>query len=300
MKTLRHFAPEFLHWVDHTHTLEAKSQEYYHHGVDLLLKSHLSEIRLDRLTNHACETVSFPGGAANANTALRSLRRLLSKAMDLDVIQKVPRISLRKEWGRSIAMSRADAALIASQMSGAPKDAFQILRATGMRPKECFSLRWEFVDWSRSVYQNPKGKTASARRNIPLLHESLTVLQRRHSEAESPREGWVFPAFSATGHMMNIQVAFTKARDAAGLPKAMVLYTSRHGFGTDVGALISLRGIMDIMGHSSASTCLKYQHPTTEDLIAKLAQIRSVPMASEIASSIPRTDTAPATSTPQD
>jgi integrase len=274
MKTLKQFTPEFLSWVDKTHTLEPKSQDYYHHGVDLLLKSHLSEIGLDRLTNHVCETVSFPGGAANANTALRTLRRLLNKALELDYIVKVPRISLRKEWGRSIAMSRADAALIASHMHGAPRDAFQILRATGMRPKECFSLRWEFVDWSRSVYQNPKGKTASARRNIPLLHESLTVLQRRHSEASSPREGWVFPSFSATGHLANIQAAFTKARDAAGLPKAMVLYTSRHGFGTDVGSLISLRGIMDIMGHSSASTALKYQHPTVEDLMAKLGSLQ--------------------------
>ena len=273
MKTLKQFSPEFLSWVDHTHTLEPKSQDYYHHGVDLLLKSHLSEIRLDRITNHICETVSFPGGAANANTALRTLRRLLAKAREMDVIPAVPKIKLRKEWGRSIAMSRADAALIASHMSGAPRDAFQILRATGMRPKECFSLRWEYVDFARAIYQNPKGTTASARRNIPLLHESLTVLQRRQSEAGSPREGWVFPSFSATGHLWNIQVAFTKARDAAGLPKAMCLYTSRHGFGTDVGSLIRLRGIMDIMGHSSASTALKYQHPTTEDLVAKLAQI---------------------------
>lgn len=281
MKTLKQFSPEFLHWVDHTHTLEAKSQEYYHHGVDLLLKSHLADIRLDRLTNHACETVSFPGGAANANTALRTLRRLLSKAREMDVIPAVPKIKLRKEWGRSIAMSRADAALIASHMSGAPRDAFQILRATGMRPKECFSLRWEFVDWSRSVYCNPKGKTASARRAIPLLHESLTVLQCRHAEAGAPREGWVFPAFSETGHVRSIQAAYTKARDGAGLPSQMCLYTARHGFGTDVGALISLRGLMDIMGHSSAATSLRYQHPTTEDLVAKLAQIQSVSMVSE-------------------
>lgn len=297
MKTLRQFSAEFLHWVDHTHTLEAKSQEYYHHGVDLLLKSHLSEIRLDRLTNHACETVSFPGGAANANTALRTLRRLLRKAMDLDLIQKVPKISLRKEWGRSIAMSRTDAALIASHMHGAPRDAFQILRATGMRPKECFSLRWEFVDWSRTVYQNPKGKTPSARRNIPLLHESLTVLQRRHVEAGSPREGWVFPTFSASGHLGSIQKPFTAARDKAGLPKAMVLYTSRHGFGTDVGSLISLRGIMDIMGHSSAATALKYQHPSTEDLVAKLAQIQIAPMVFGSSSRSEQTRTASAKNT---
>jgi integrase len=270
VKTLSQFTLNFLSWVDTTYTLEPKSQQYYHHGVDLLLKSHLSEIRLDRISNHICETVCFPGGAANANTALRTLRRVLTKAKEMEVIASVPKIKLRKEWGRSIAMSRADAALIASHMHGAPKDAFEILRATGMRPKECFSLRWEFVDFARAIYQNPKGKTAAARRAIPLLRESLTVLQRRHTEAGSPREGWVFPTFSASGHLNSIQGPFTEARDAAGLPKSMCLYTARHGFGSDVGSLISLRGLMQIMGHSTAATCLGYQHPSTEDLIAKL------------------------------
>ena len=291
--TLRQFSTEFIAWVDATHTLEEKSQQYYHHGVDLLLKSHLSDIRLDRLNNHMCETVSFPGGAANANTALRTLRRILTKAKELERIVQVPRISLRKEWGRSIAMSRADAALIASHMTGTARDAFQILRATGMRPKECFSLRWEFVDFARAIYRNPQGKTAAARRSIPLLHESLTVLQRRHAEAGSPREGWVFPTFSKFGHLSTIQKPFMAARKAAGLPASYCLYTARHGFGTEIGSLISLRGIMDIMGHSTAGTALKYQHPSTEDLQAKLEQIRPVPMVPETSSRpTQQTDTA--------
>lgn len=273
METLGNFSTRFLTWVDTTYTLEAKSQQYYHHGVAMLLKSRLSELRLDRINNHLCETVSFPGGATNANTALRTLRRILSKAREMDVISSVPKIKLRKEWGRSVAMSRADAALIASHMRGVPKDAFQILRATGMRPKECFSLRWEYVDFARRIYSNPKGKTPCARRAIPLLRESLEVLRRKHVQAGLPREGWVFPTFSKSGHLGSIQQAFAGAREAAGLPKAMCLYTARHGFGTEIGALISLRGIMDIMGHATAATALKYQHPTTEDLVAKLAQI---------------------------
>jgi integrase len=289
---LSQFIPEFLEWVDHTHSLEIASQKFYHHGADLLLKTHLSKLSLDRISNHLCETASFPGGAANANTALRTLRRILAKAFEMEVTTSVPKIKLRKEWGRSIAMSREDAAQIASYMHGNPKDAFEILRSTGMRPKECFSLRWEFMDFARAIYQNPKGKTKAARRAIPLLNESLTVLKRRHMEDGEPRQGWVFPTFSKSGHLGSIQKPFVKARDKAGLPKAMCLYTARHGFGTEIGALISLRGIMDIMGHSSAVTALKYQHPSTEDLVAKLAQIRSVPMASGIASNNPQTDTA--------
>ncbi len=271
---LSQFAPEFLFWVDHTFTLEPKSQSYYHHGVDLLLKTHLAEIKLDRLSNHLCETVSFPGGAANANTALRTLRRMLTKAKELEHIVQVPKITLRKEWGRSIAMSRADAALIASHMKGAPKDAFEILRATGMRPGECFALCWEFVDFTKAIYCNPKGKTRSARRSIPLLYESLAILQRRHAEAGFPREGWVFPTFSKSGHLNSIQMPFTEARDKAGLPHNMCLYTARHGYGSDVGPLIGLRGIMDLMGHSSPQTALGYQHASTQQLQEKIAGAR--------------------------
>ena len=271
---LSQFIPDFLSWVDKTHSLEPKSQSYYHHGVDLLLKTHLANVALDRVSNHICETVSFPGGAANANTALRTLRRILNKAREMDMIAVVPKIKLRKEWGRSIAMSRSDAALIASHMRGASKDAFEILRATGMRPGECFSLRWEFVDFAKAIYQNPKGKTKSARRAIPLFHESLTVLRRRQAEAGSPREGWVFPTFSKSGHLGSIQKAFTDARNLAGLPEKMCIYTARHGFGSDIGPLIGLRGIMDIMGHSSAATALGYQHASTQQLQDKIGNIQ--------------------------
>lgn len=270
MEKVAAFSVTFLDWVDHTHSLEPKSQQYYHHGVDLLLKTHLASVALERISNHLCETVSFPGGAANANTALRTLRRLLNKAKEMNVIRDVPKIKLRKEWGRSIAMSRADAALIASYMHGVPRDAFQIIRATGMRPKECFSLRWEFVDFVNAIYRNPKGKTASARRSIPLLYESLDILRRRHVEAGSPREGWVFPTFSKSGHLGSIQKTFTDARKAAGLPQAMCLYTARHGALTDLGTVLSLPEFMKIGGHTDTKVALGYQHQFTANLQARL------------------------------
>src|SRR5277367_646887 len=42
----------------------------------------------------------FPGGPSNANQALRTLRRMLSYAADVGVLRGVPRIKLRKEYGR--------------------------------------------------------------------------------------------------------------------------------------------------------------------------------------------------------
>jgi hypothetical protein len=72
-----------------------------------------------------------------------------------------------------------------------------------------------------------------------------------------PTEGWVFPAESSCGHMVTIQKVFTAARNKAGLPSGMVLYTARHGQMTDLGAVASLKTTMEIGGHSDAKTAMR-------------------------------------------
>jgi site-specific recombinase XerC len=132
-------------------------------------------------------------------------------------------------------------------------------------------MRWEHLNLDVRIYQNPKGKRPSSRRAVPLLYDSVEILRLRHLAQGSPASGWVFPAKTRTGHMMSIQKPFVRARDRAGLPKQMVLYTCRHGFGTDVGPKVGLRAIMEIMGHLDSKTALKYQHPDTVK-IAELLQ----------------------------
>lgn len=270
MKTLSQFSPEFKQWVENAHSLSLASRRYYSHGLDMLLKTSLASLPLDKISNHNCETVTFSGGAANSNTALRTLRRMLAKAEEMNLIQKTPKIKLRREEGRSIAMSRTDAAQISARMIGDAKDAFEVLRATGMRPGECFSLRWEFVNFEKAVYCNPRGKTRSAKRAIPLLYESVSVLQRRHLAYGMPREGWVFPSTASSGHLMSIQKPYTKARKASGLPSGMCLYTARHGALTDLASVVSLAEVMKIGGHSDSKTALQYQHQETTRLQHKL------------------------------
>lgn len=269
---LSEFSVQFLQWVEDAHSIEPETRRYYRNGWRLLKETKLAEKRMDKIANHDCETITFPGGNSNANTALRTLRRMFAKAKELkQFFGDLPEIGLRKEWGRSIAMSIADASSIAAKMEeGNARDAFLVIRGTGMRPKECFGLRWENFRWDALYYQNPNGKTKASRRAIPLLGESAVVLNRRHIAHGSPVEGWVFPAGSQTGHMMSIHKAFTRARKAAGLPSAMVLYTARHGAGTDLANVTSLKETMDILGHGDTQTAMRYQHPSTSNLKEKL------------------------------
>jgi len=197
---------------------------------------------------------------------------MFGKAEETGRIYRKPTIELRKVWGRSVAMTVAQADLIASKMKDVnPRDAFQIIRGTGMRPKECFAMRWEYLRVEESYYRNPQGKTRSARRPIPLLGRSIQVLQRRHMEQGQPAQGWVFPTKkSKCGHMITIHKAFTKARKASKLADSIVLYTARHGMGTELAAVVSLKEVMEPLGHADAKTALGYQHPDTAALQAKL------------------------------
>jgi integrase len=84
------------------------------------------------------------------------------------------------------------------------------------------------------------------------------------------REGWIFKAFSASGHLTTVDRKFRQARSEAGLPEKLVLYCSRHDFGTRVlQGTGNLAVVMRAMGHGGPSTAMKYQHP-------ELEQVRSV------------------------
>jgi integrase len=79
------------------------------------------------------------------------------------------------------------------------------------------------------------------------------------------REGWIFQAFSASGHLTTVDKKFRQARSEAGLPEKLVLYCGRHDYGTRVlQGTGNLAVIMRAMGHGSPATAMKYQHPELE------------------------------------
>ena len=78
-----------------------------------------------------------------------------------------------------------------------------VLMDTGMRPDECYRLRWEFVTWSNGrngTILVTHGKTAAARRIVPLTVRSRNILQARWEDAGSPAEGWVWSCPTRSGH----------------------------------------------------------------------------------------------------
>ena len=97
------FGERFLAWVD-VARLEEKTKKFYRNGWRLLKATPVSDMRLDQITGDCAEQLKFPGSAANANCALRTLRRMLHKAEEWKMIGHAPKIKMMKERGRHLRL----------------------------------------------------------------------------------------------------------------------------------------------------------------------------------------------------
>jgi site-specific recombinase XerD len=275
---LGRFAERFLAWVDDGR-LEEKTKKFYRNGWRLLKATHVAGIQVDEITGDCAEQLKFPGSAANANCALRTLRRMLHKAEEWKMIGHAPKIKMLKEHGRHLRLDdEAERKLIAGAWAcnwrvrtrELFRDIVILMRDTGMRnERELFKMRIENLDWQNRVIFVPDSKTAEGRRLVPMSGRVFEILQNRCNGTEG---GWVFPSKrSASGHLRSICNLFRKARIKAGLQKELVLYCARHDYGTRV--LIrtgNLAAVMRTMGHRDVKTAMHYQHPELEIVRAAL------------------------------
>ena len=75
---LSEFAERFDTWVEDGR-LEEKTKKFYRNGWRLLKPTPVAGLRVDQITGDFAEQLKFSGSAANANCALRTLRRMLTK-----------------------------------------------------------------------------------------------------------------------------------------------------------------------------------------------------------------------------
>lgn len=259
--TLAEFSKRFLAWVESTR-LEAESKEYYRSGWRMLAKTPISGVRLAHITTDEAEALRFNHSPANANRALRTLRRMLGKAAEWGVIAAAPRIKLAKEYGRSAIIDGETEFKLLAVAKQPLHDVLTLILDSGMRPGEVFQMRWEDIKWDGGMIFIPRGKTRLSRRYIPM---SERVIKALHTRRNGQTEGWVFPSDSVIGHITTVAKAFEQARAAAGLSKEIVLYSARHTFATKImGATGNLSLVMRVLGHTNAQTAMIYQHPSLE------------------------------------
>ncbi len=140
------------------------------------------------------------------------------------------------------------------------RDVATVLLDCGLRPEECYRLRWEQV--RTGALHILFGKTANARRSIPLSKRTEAVLEMRRLATASE---WVFPAATKSGHIeqSTLRKQHEKACSAAVI-NYFLFYTFRHTCLTKWSQHMDPYTLAYFAGHSDFGTTRRYVHPNME------------------------------------
>jgi integrase len=276
--TLADFADRFFEWLK---TLpadrppKALTRRYYRVGWQILESTTVAGMKIDQIkADHALTiTGSSP---SNTNNALRTLRRMLRKAHEWELISRVPIIKMVEEEGREeliepwmeqqlLAITLAPRLTKKGRHSRVGWEPFRtvllIMLDSGLRPGEIFRLRWENIHWDKGLIFVPRGKSRKSRRYVPLTERVKLALLARKTGVN---QGWVFPSKKAkSGHITPQECSkqWLEAKHLAGIPESVVLYCARHRFSTDaMEGTGNVMAVMDAMGQGSINTTRIYTH----------------------------------------
>jgi integrase len=137
------------------------------------------------------------------------------------------------------------------------RDAATILLDCGIRPEECFRLRWE--NCQNGSIEITHGKTENARRRIPPSQRAHAILEMRRGQMEGP---WILPAPTRSGHIepSTLQGQHAKACKLAKV-EHFPLYTFRHTCLTRWAPFMDPWTLAYLAGHRDMSITRRYVHP---------------------------------------
>lgn len=150
------------------------------------------------------------------------------------------------------------------------RDITILLIDCGLRPEECFRLKWQdnFRDGAIEIHM---GKGRGSRRRIPASKRVLGVLEMRRAGSTSD---WIFPAETMSGH---IEGSTLKKQHAAALKASgvvpFVLYTFRHTCITRWAKHIDPFTLHVLAGHTDMNTTKRYVHPSDADILEAMEKV---------------------------
>jgi site-specific recombinase XerD len=282
--TLAGFSNRFFNWLESLPTdrpPKEPTRRYYRVGWQLLESTSIAGMKLDHITADHALTIEG-SSAANTNNALRTLRRMLKKAQEWQLLSDVPVVKLMEEQGREQLIEPwMEQQLLAitggSRLTGKGRKSrvgwepfrtvLLIMLDSGLRPGEIFRMRWEDIHWDKGLIFNPRGKSRKSRRYVPLTERVRVALVARKGGVN---EGWIFPSKRArSGYITDREVSkqWLEAKRLAGIPESVVLYCARHRFSTDaMEGTGNVMAVMDAMGHGSVNTTRIYTHSNVRQI----------------------------------
>jgi integrase len=199
---------DYLPFVEAEFAAKPKTANYYAYGAALLLKSDdLGGKKLDEITSqHGAGFMARNSrlSPSTINCGLRTLRRALKLAAEWGKLPHAPKITLaRGERQRERVVTEQEFSAYRDLCRQPWRDVVTLLHGTGMRPGEAYRLRWEDISLNgrSSLVRIAFGKSKAARRVLPMVAEVYEMLRARWKAEGTLRDGWIFPAGSASGHL---------------------------------------------------------------------------------------------------
>lgn len=191
-------------------------------------------------------------------------RRVCPGVLDTD---QLPRY--RRQRRLPAVLSRREVAAVLEEVDSPRYRAILTLTyAAGLRVSEVVRLRPEDLDPERGLLHVRQGKGRKDRM-VMLSDVALSEVRAYRELDSSPR--WLFPGARPGHHLRKraVQRAFARARDAAGIEKAVGIHALRHSFATHLLERgVGLRHIQELLGHASLRTTQIYTHVSARDLAA--------------------------------
>ncbi len=161
-------------------------------GYKQLASMPLDEITSEHIADLAAHRQADSLQVSSINSTLRVFRRLLRMAVEWGAIPSAPKVRLlRGERHRERVVTFEEEArylLFAPQPLACVA---AVLADSGMRPEECYRLRWESVNWTNGRHGTVMvnhGKTAAARRVLPMTQWVRVLLETRWEAAGKPQD----------------------------------------------------------------------------------------------------------------
>ena len=249
----------------------------------------LDEITSEKISSFAAHRQSLKMQVSSVNNSLRALRRMLRLAVEWGVVEVAPQVKmLPGERHRERVVTPEEEAKYLAAASEPLASIAAVLADTGMRPEECFRLTWDAVTWvngRNGTLFVSHGKTAAARRILPMTPRVRTILESRWECAGTPVDGWIWPAATRSGHVevSSLRKHHAKAfeliaEDAAKNNqkpvRPFVVYSLRHTFLTRLGESgCDVWTLARIAGHSQIGISSRYVHPSADAMFAAMSRL---------------------------
>jgi integrase len=268
---------------------------YYRVGLSAIKDyKRIAGTKLDAITSETVADFAAHRRAAGmqvstVNSSLQVLRRSLRLAVEWGAVESAPLVKmLPGARHRERVVTPQDEARYLTAAPDTLASIAAVLVDTGLRPEECFRLRWDSITWTNGRFGTlivTHGKTAAARRVLPMTPRVRRILESRWNFAYKPEEGWVWPAPTRSGHVepssfrkQHANTFKTIAKEAAKNDlkpvRPFVLYSLRHTFLTRLGESgCDAWTLARIAGHSNISMSSRYVHPSENAVLDAMARL---------------------------